>query len=196
MRLLVGLGNPGPRYQNTRHNLGWAALEEIIRQYGLTQDGRRFHGRFGSGQVGSERVAWLMPETYMNLSGQSVGEAVRFYKVPPESVLVFHDDLDLVLGRVKVKPGGGNGGHNGLKSIQQILGTPDFIRVRLGIGRPPGRMDPARYVLAPLTSDEQAVTGPRLTFLARELPALLDGQFSQAMNRLALHFQTLEEVAS
>ncbi|WP_085442354.1 aminoacyl-tRNA hydrolase [Magnetofaba australis] len=185
--LLVGLGNPGAQYANTRHNLGWDAVQAMARDHHLSGPSQRFKGLFGDGSISGERVYWLLPETYMNLSGESVGEAARFYKIEPEQVIVFHDDMDLPLGKVKMKVGGGNGGHNGLKSIQQHLGTADFTRIRLGIGRPPERWDPKRFVLAPFTSDERKISEPLLEALSFDaLPPLLAGDLPGAMNRLSL----------
>ncbi|MBF0454848.1 MAG: aminoacyl-tRNA hydrolase [Magnetococcales bacterium] len=184
MNLLVGLGNPGDRYRDTRHNLGWEAMDWIVRAYGLSNGASRFKGLYGDGRVGRHKVGWLCPQTFMNLSGESVGAAVRFFKLEPEQIVVFHDDLDLVPGRVRMKLGGGNGGHNGLKSIQQLIGSADFFRVRLGIGRPDGRMDPAKFVLAPFKPEERALIIPRLEGIPASLPALLDGDLPGAMNQL------------
>ena len=184
MILLVGLGNPGDRYQGSRHNLGFDAIDLLIRECGLSVGAQRFKGFFGTGRIGIQKVGWLKPETFMNLSGESVGAAARFFKLEPEQVIVFHDDLDLVSGRVRMKKGGGNGGHNGLKSIQQIIGSPDFIRVRLGIGRPPGRMDTTSFVLSRFKKEERELIDPRLEGLPNALPALLDGDLPGAMNQL------------
>lgn len=186
--LLVGLGNPGDRYHRTRHNLGWQALERIVDACALHAAGYRFEGRFGDGRVttgrGGHRVWWLMPETYMNLSGRSVGAAARFFKLQPEQIVVLHDDLDLEVGRIKIKRGGGNGGHNGLNSIQQVLGSANFTRVRLGIGRPPDGFPPARFVLAPFSALEQARVALTLERLPQAVPGILEGAFSVAMNHL------------
>ncbi|MBF0193242.1 MAG: aminoacyl-tRNA hydrolase [Magnetococcales bacterium] len=184
MNLLVGLGNPGEKYQGSRHNLGFDAIDLLIRECGLSVGSQRFKGVFGTGRVGTQKIGWLKPETFMNLSGESVGAAARFFKLEPEQVIVFHDDLDLVSGRVRMKKGGGNGGHNGLKSIQQIIGSPDFIRVRLGIGRPPGRMDTTNFVLSKFNKEERELIDPRLNGLPNALSALLDGDLPGAMNQL------------
>lgn len=183
MKLLVGLGNPGSKYQGTRHNVGFDALAVLVNHFGLTAGGERFGGWFGTGRVAGQSVVWLCPQTYMNLSGEAVGPAVHFYKLAPEEVVVFHDDLDVVPGRIKIKQGGGHGGHNGLKSIQQVLASPEFCRVRLGIGRPPGGMDPARYVLDPFPALERAVMDALLTQLPEILPLILAGDLSGAMNQ-------------
>lgn len=185
MWLLVGLGNPGERYRTTRHNLGRDALELVCQRWRLSGGQGRFAGRFGDGHVGEQRVAWLMPETFMNLSGRSVGEAARFYKIPPERIAVFHDDLDLAMTKVRIKVGGGNGGHNGLKSLQEHLSTPDFLRIRLGIGRPATGQDPASYVLSPFSGKERELLEPVLDALAKEVPAILLGDIPNALNRLS-----------
>ena len=201
MKLLVGLGNPGPRYANTRHNLGYDALERLVRDYGLASGGvafsvaaelagpgggrSRFKGLTGDGRVGGERVFWLFPDTYMNLSGESVGAVSRFRKLEPEDVIVFHDDLDLPLGKIKMKRGGGNAGHNGLKSIQQHLGTPNFVRIRLGIGRPATREPTEKFVLNPFTQPEREAVEPGLEALSRVFQKVLKDDFAGALNDMA-----------
>lgn len=184
MKLLVGLGNPGEKYRQTRHNLGWLALDHCIRAFGLQSVGDRFQGRFGDGRIGSNRVYFLYPETYMNRAGSSVASAARFFKLQPDQIVVFHDDLDLDVGRIRMKCGGGNGGHNGLKSIQELVGSAAFVRIRLGIGRPPPRMDVANFVLAPFSSEEHTLIDPLLDRLSQVLPSILDGDLPDAMNRL------------
>ncbi|MBF0285381.1 MAG: aminoacyl-tRNA hydrolase [Magnetococcales bacterium] len=185
MWLLVGLGNPGRAYESTRHNLGWDALGEIGRAFGLSSGVSRFRGRFGEGRIGPHRVQWLMPETFMNLSGHSVAEAMRFYKVDPSRVVVYHDDLDLPVGKVRMKSSGGHGGHNGLRSIQQQLGTADFLRVRLGIGRPVGPIPVEDHVLTRFSPEERRVVEAMLSQLPPTTPLLLEGDLAGAMNKLA-----------
>ena len=184
MKLLVGLGNPGERYARTRHNLGWLAVQEIIRVHGLSPGVSRFQGRFGDGQIDGARVAWLFPETFMNRAGQSVAAAVRFFKLEPGDILVFHDELELPPGRLRMKCGGGNAGHNGLKSIQQLLGSADFVRIRLGIGRPLPPVDPVGHVLTPFDADEIRLIEPILTGLPLVMPWVLRGALGEAVNRL------------
>jgi peptidyl-tRNA hydrolase, PTH1 family len=148
--LVAGLGNPGREYERTRHNVGWLVADELARRHGGSFRSK-FSGRVGEVRLGDLRLALLKPETYMNESGRSVGAAARFYKVPPEQTLLVHDDVDLEEGRLQARLGGGLAGHNGLRSIAQHLGTNDFLRLRIGVGRP-GRGDPrsvADYVLAP-----------------------------------------------
>jgi len=139
MLLLVGLGNPGTGYARHRHNIGFMAVDEIAHVHGFSPWKSKFQGKLAEGKFGTEKTLLLKPDTYMNLSGQSVAEAVRFHKMELAQVIVFHDDLDLAPGKVRTKLGGGHGGHNGLRSIDGILGA-DYHRVRLGIGHP-GRKD-------------------------------------------------------
>ena len=148
--LVVGLGNPGREYERTRHNVGWLVLDELARRHGGSFRSK-FSGRVAEVRLGDLRLALLKPETYMNESGRSVGAAARFYKVPPDGTLLVHDDVDLEEGRLQARLGGGLAGHNGLRSIAQHLGTNDFLRLRIGVGRPE-RGDPrpvADYVLSP-----------------------------------------------
>jgi len=148
--LVAGLGNPGREYERTRHNIGWLVLDELARRHGGSFRSK-FSGRLGEIRLDGLRLALLEPETYMNESGRSIGPAARFFKAPSESVLVVHDDVDLGEGRLQARLGGGLAGHNGLRSIAQTLGTPEFLRLRIGVGRP-GRGDRrsvADYVLSP-----------------------------------------------
>ena len=148
--LVAGLGNPGREYEQTRHNVGWLVADELARRHGGSFRSK-FSGRVTEVRLGDLRLALLKPETYMNESGRSVGAAARFYKVPSEQTLLVHDDVDLEEGRLQARLGGGLAGHNGLRSIAQHLGTNDFLRLRIGVGRP-GRGDPrpvADYVLSP-----------------------------------------------
>ena len=153
--LVVGLGNPGREYERTRHNVGWLVVDELARRL----DGRwreKFSGRLAEVRLDGLRLALLKPETFMNDSGRSVAAAARFFKVEPESLLVVHDDVDLEAGRLQARSGGGLAGHNGLRSLAQALGTQDFLRLRIGVGRP-GRGDPrsvADYVLSPFGAED------------------------------------------
>ena len=138
MWLFVGLGNPGSKYEKNRHNIGFMAMDAIAESYpSFSPFKSKFQGTLSEGRLANQKVILLKPETYMNNSGQSVIKAAQFYKIPPENVIAFHDELDIPASDIRVKKGGGNAGHNGLKSIQAHLGTPDFWRVRMGIGRPP-----------------------------------------------------------
>jgi PTH1 family peptidyl-tRNA hydrolase len=153
--LIAGLGNPGPEHARDRHNVGWMVVDELARRQDASFRSR-FRGRLADARVGDSRVALLKPETYMNESGRSISAAARFFKVEPEDLLVVHDDVDLPIGRLQVRMGGGLAGHNGLRSIAQALGTPEFSRVRIGVGRP-GRGDPrpvSDYVLSPFDAED------------------------------------------
>src|SRR5205085_5889268 len=155
--LVVGPGNPGREHARDRHNVGWMVVDELARRYGASWKGK-FSGQLAEIRVDGHRVALLKPETYMNESGRSVGGAARFYKVEPDAVLVIHDEIDLDHGRLQARRGGGLAGHNGLRSIAAHLGSQEFLRLRVGVGRP-GRGDaraPADYVLSPFTPDQDA----------------------------------------
>jgi len=155
--LVVGLGNPGREYERTRHNAGWLVLDELARRHGGSWRSK-FSGSLAEVRLGDAKLALLKPETYMNESGRSVGAAARFFKVPPEQVLVAHDDVDLESGRLQARNGGGLAGHNGLRSLGQHLGSQDFLRLRIGVGRPE-RGDPrsvADWVLSPFAPEEDA----------------------------------------
>ena len=153
--LVAGLGNPGPRHERDRHNVGWMVVDELARRRDASFKAK-FNGRLGEARLDRHRLALLKPETYMNESGRSIAAAAGFFKVPVDSVLVVHDDVDLELGRLQARAGGGLAGHNGLRSIAQMLGGPDFLRLRVGVGRP-GRgdhRDVADFVLSPFEPHE------------------------------------------
>jgi PTH1 family peptidyl-tRNA hydrolase len=155
MKLLVGLGNPGAQYERTRHNVGFRAVEAFARRHRIALDGRKWNAVWGSGEVAGEKVALVLPQTFMNLSGEAAGPAQRFFKVAPADTVAVHDELDLPFGRLMLKQGGGSAGHNGLKSLTQHLGGPDYLRLRIGVDRPPPQWDTANYVLANFTGSEE-----------------------------------------
>ncbi|QDT66232.1 aminoacyl-tRNA hydrolase [Calycomorphotria hydatis] len=155
MKLVVGLGNPGREYQNTRHNIGFEVIAELARNMGCSSGQKKFSGELWEGQLAGERVLLLTPWTYMNLSGDSVQAAVRFYKLSMEDILVICDDMNLEAGRLRLRASGSAGGQNGLKDIIAKLGGEDFPRLRVGIGRPPGRMSATNHVLGKYSSEEQ-----------------------------------------
>lgn len=158
MHLVVGLGNPGREYEGHRHNVGFMATSELRRVESFPDLREKFSGLFTRGEMRGEAVAVLAPQTFMNLSGDSVQPAAAFLKVPAANVIVVHDELDIPFGEVRLKQGGGHAGHNGLRSIMQRLGTPDFVRVRIGIGRPPPSFpgDVAAFVLRNFEATERA----------------------------------------
>jgi len=161
LKLIVGLGNPGPEYAKNRHNVGFQVVDLLAERHGLEFDKFQKRARLALGRITlaggwAGRVLLAKPMTYMNASGESVGALARFYKVLPSDILIVSDDLDLPVGRIRLRPRGGSGGQKGIKSIIQHLGTEDFPRLRIGIGRPPGRMDPAAYVLQAFSSAQEA----------------------------------------
>jgi PTH1 family peptidyl-tRNA hydrolase len=173
--LFVGLGNPEPRYQRNRHNLGFRAIEALGAKIGA-EWARKFGGELGQGVIGEAKVLLLKPLTFMNRSGEAVAPAARFFKVPLPQLWVVHDELDLELGRVQLKQGGGTGGHNGLRSIEAALGAREFGRLRLGIGRPPAGWDPADYVLSDFPkSEDEAVEAEVQAALAAMLAVVTEG---------------------
>jgi PTH1 family peptidyl-tRNA hydrolase len=157
MRLVVGLGNPGRRYRGTRHNLGWEVLDRLAASHGISIDTEDGYAEVGRGVIAGRRVLLARPQTYVNASGVAVADLRRRHRVPLEHLVVIVDDLDLALGAVRVRERGSHGGHNGLRSIIEVLGTSEFPRIRIGIGRPPLGVDPAEYVLERPTPEERAL---------------------------------------
>ena len=185
MQIFAGLGNPGPKYAANRHNIGFMALDRIAEAHGFGPWKARFQGETAEGRLGTEKVLLLKPTTFMNLSGQSVGEAMRFYKLEPEDVTVFHDELDLAPGKLKVKTGGGHAGHNGLRSMHAHIGE-NYRRVRLGIGHP-GRKDlVSHYVLHDFAKADQDWLDDLLRGIADGAPELAAGRNDRFLNAVAL----------
>jgi len=185
MKLFVGLGNPGPKYARNRHNVGFMAVDRIHEDHGFSPWRGKFRGQASEGRLGGEKVILLKPETYMNLSGEAVGEAMRFYKLAPGDVVVFHDELDLAPGRIRVKKGGGHAGHNGLRSIHQHIGA-DYTRVRIGIGHPRHKDLVARYVLHDFARADQEWLDDLLRGIGDGAPDLARGDGGRFMNAVAL----------
>lgn len=185
MILIAGLGNPGPRYAGNRHNIGFMAAEAIARHHGMAPWRRRFHGETADGLIGGERAVVIKPLTYMNESGRSVGEAMRFYGLTPDDVVVLHDELDLPPGKIRIKSGGGHAGHNGLRSIHAHIG-PEFHRVRLGIGHP-GHKDLVQvYVLHDFAKADREWLAPLLDAIAEAAPKLARREFASFQNKVHL----------
>ena len=188
MRLIVGLGNPGSRYARNRHNIGFMAVDAIARRYGFPSFRSRFKGEVAEATVGEGRRLLLKPQTYMNDSGESVLAAMSFYKILPSEILVFHDELDLKPGKVRVKRGGGSAGHNGLRSIDAMIGA-DYWRVRLGIGHPGVKELVHPYVLQNFPPDEASEwVAPVLDAVAETVPLLLGGAPDAFMSEVARRF--------
>lgn len=172
MYLLVGLGNPGAEYVRNRHNIGFMCVDEIKESYGFPHEKSKFSGLVTEGKIDNERVCLFKPLTYMNRSGKAVAAAAHFFKIPPDHVIVFHDDLDLLPGTVRVKQGGGHGGHNGLRDLDAHIGS-SYWRVRIGIGRPPHKEAVSSYVLSNFSKVDQTWVEPLLLRLADEAHLLL-----------------------
>jgi peptidyl-tRNA hydrolase, PTH1 family len=184
VRLIVGLGNPGPKYEDTRHNLGFRVVDAVSEKLGNPSWREKFSGVFAQTERAAEQVGLLKPMTFMNLSGRSVQAAKAFYKVPTEDLVVVHDELDLPFGQVRLKAGGGDAGHNGLRSISEVIG-PDYTRLRIGVGRPPPefRGSGADFVLQALAPAEQAEVGNVIGRAVEAVLLVMDAGLSRAMNQ-------------
>ncbi len=180
--MIVGLGNPGPRYERNRHNVGFQVVDALAAGHGLTFDKRQFKALLAQGTIQGRRVLLVKPQTYMNLSGEAVQPLAHYYKVELSHLMVVFDDMDLPLGTLRLRPFGGAGGHKGMKSIIARLGSQRFPRLRIGIGRPPGRMDPAAYVLQDFTAEEEAIMAQVRERAVQALETWLDRGLDAAMN--------------
>ena len=185
MLLWVGLGNPEPGMARNRHNIGFMALDVIAARHGFSPWRNRFKGLVSEGSIGGEKILALKPMTYMNLSGEAVQAASAFYKLPVEAITAFHDELDLVPGKLRVKRGGGAAGHNGLRSIDRQLGSPDYWRVRMGIGHPGSKDRVMPYVLGDFSKGDQEWLLPFLDAIADAAPMLAAGRTAEFMTRVA-----------
>lgn len=185
MRLFVGLGNPGAKYARNRHNIGFMAVDRIAEDHGFGPWRGKFQGQISEGRFGSDKVLLLKPETYMNLSGNSVAAAAQFYKLTPADIVVFHDELDLAPGKCRVKTGGGHAGHNGLRSIHGQMG-PDYTRVRLGIGHPGHKDAVSHYVLHDFPKADAEWLDDLLRGISDGAPALAAGDTGRFTNAVAL----------
>ena len=182
--MLVGLGNPGREYRGNRHNVGFMAVEEIARRAGIDLRSKKFSAHMGQGELAGSRLVLLLPETFMNLSGDSVQPAMAFFKVAPADLIVLHDELDLPFGKLQVKDGGGHGGHNGLRSIAGRLASQAFKRIRIGIGRPANVNIPvADYVLSDFQSSERGTLDEVLGASSDAVEMILRHGVGRAMNR-------------
>ena len=186
MLLWVGLGNPEPGMARHRHNIGFMALDVIADRHRFTPWRQRFRAAIADGTIDGVKIIALKPLTYMNDSGSAVQSAVGFFKLPPEAITVFHDDIDLAPGKVRVKRGGSAAGHNGLRSIDRCLAAPDYWRVRLGIGHPRDRSRVTSHVLGNFTSAEEDWLIPMLEAVSKSLPLLVEGKPEDFMTKVAL----------
>ena len=191
MKLIVGLGNPGKAYVNSRHNLGFQCINQFAREHNITWKGRRAKARVGNGVVAGTFVILAKPSTFMNLSGNSVGPLMRYYKITLSNLLVIYDDLDFPLGTIKLRQGGGSGGHNGIKSIIDHAGSQDFPRIRVGIGQlpdentsePPQINQKVSYVLGQFTAREKPVVAEVCAQVSRAIHSFLSEGIDAAMNK-------------
>jgi peptidyl-tRNA hydrolase, PTH1 family len=188
MQLFVGLGNPGDKYSNNRHNVGFMAIDAIARRHGFAGFRQKFRGLISEGTIAGEKVLLLKPQTWMNNSGDSIQEVVSFYKLSAEDVTVLYDEIDLAPGKVRIKRGGGNGGHNGLRSIDPQIGT-NYRRVRLGVGHPGHKDAVMPHVLGDFSKAERQWLAPLLEAIADNADLLVRGDDNTLMNRLAVAVQ-------
>lgn len=187
MQVIAGLGNPGPTYQHTRHNVGFMAVEAIARRHNFSDPVEKYHGLLREGRIGGQKLRLFQPMTFMNRSGIPLGELARFFKIPPEDVAVLYDELDLPLGKIRVKQGGGHNGHNGLKSIDAHYGVP-YHRVRIGIDRPQlGSV--TNHVLGNFTADEAPVVNALCDAMADHAELLVKNDAAGFMNKISLAMQ-------
>ena len=183
--LIVGLGNPGPRYEATRHNIGQVVVDELAARRGETFRAHKANARVAETWLrpGGDKLVLAKANTFMNVSGGPVAGLAKFYGIDPEHVVVVHDELDIPFDTLKLKVGGGHGGHNGVRDVAKALGTPDFPRVRVGIGRPPGRQDPADWVLDPFSATERATLANLVADAADAVEMLVDDGLEAAQQR-------------
>jgi PTH1 family peptidyl-tRNA hydrolase len=181
--LVVGLGNPGREYRDTRHNVGFQVIDQLCKVMGVSISKVQSKALIGIGTLEGQKVIVAKPQTFMNLSGQAVSGLMRFYKVPTQQLIVAHDDLDLPLGTLRLRPGGGSAGQKGVASTIQQLGTENFARLRVGIGRPPGQMDPSAYVLKKFTAAEQELLALVLDRAAAAVKVFVRDGLETAMNQ-------------
>ncbi|MGV6811960.1 MAG: aminoacyl-tRNA hydrolase [Brevirhabdus sp.] len=185
MRLFVGLGNPGQKYAKNRHNIGWMAVDRIAEDHGFAPWRSKFQGQISEGKLGAEKVILLKPETFMNLSGQSVGEAMRFFKLAPADVTVFHDEIDLAPAKLRVKQGGGHAGHNGLRSVHQHIGA-DYQRVRMGVGHPGHKDRVPGFVLSDFSKADADWLDDMMRGISDGATSLASGDTAKFTNAVAL----------
>jgi PTH1 family peptidyl-tRNA hydrolase len=179
--LVVGLGNPGRQYAQNRHNVGFQSVDHLARVHSIDLKKTRFKALYGQGQIAGQRVMLAKPLTFMNESGQAVGALSRYYKAPVERIIVIYDDIDLALGKIRVRPGGSSGGHNGIKSLLQHVGQDSFVRIRIGIGRP-AQGDPVDYVLNDFDRDQEPIIAHAYEWVDEIIRCILREGVQQAMN--------------
>jgi len=182
MKLIAGLGNPGREYAGTRHNVGFEVVDVLVNRYGMSSPRNRFDSEAFDGMIGAEKVILLKPQTYMNLSGKAVQGAMAFYQLTPADILIVLDDLALPCGKLRIRPGGSSGGHNGLKDIERALGTSQYPRLRLGIDASPSFMDAKDYVLSRFTDEQRKLIDPVIKKAADAVVCWIEKGTNAAMN--------------
>jgi len=183
MYLIVGLGNPEEEYSKTRHNMGFNTINKISQQYNIEVKQNKFQALYGSGMIEKEKVILLKPQTYMNLSGESIKEVVNFYNIEPKEIIVIYDDIDIEKGKIKLRKKGGAGSHNGMKSVVEELNTTDFARIRVGIGQPEFKSDMINYVIGKVPEDEQKILKEGTHKAAEAVEEILKNGIDIAMNK-------------
>jgi PTH1 family peptidyl-tRNA hydrolase len=191
MHLIVGLGNPGNRYENTRHNAGFLVIDRLADRWGVSVEKKQLGALVGTARIGSQSVVFAKPQSFMNRSGQPVASLLGYYKVEPVNLIVVHDELDLELGRVKLKLGGGHGGHNGIRDIKAQLGKRDFSRVRFGVSKAPEGWDTANYVLGKWPSSDQSVVKSAVDQAADAVESIVRDGLESAMNHFNIRTDTV-----
>jgi PTH1 family peptidyl-tRNA hydrolase len=181
--VIAGLGNPGDRYRRSRHNIGFMVVDYLAAQHGTAGPIQKFKASYREGSLGGASVILVQPQTFYNLSGESISSIIQYFRIPPERLIVVHDDLDLAVGRLRIKRGGGDAGNRGVRSIAQALGTPDFIRARVGIGRPDEGAQAAEHVLAQMGNDELRILQQAIDRAAAAIEAVIAEGLEAAMNR-------------
>ena len=182
MYLIVGLGNPEKDYAGTRHNMGFDVINEIAKEYNISVEKPKFKGLYGSGMIGSEKVILLKPQTFMNLSGESVREIMDFYKISAENIIVVYDDIDIAAGNIRIRKSGSAGTHNGMKSVIQHVNTSMFYRVRVGIGKPNENIDMINYVIGHVSKEEHDILNQGVTKAKEAVACIVKNGIDKAMN--------------
>ncbi|MBR7164378.1 MAG: aminoacyl-tRNA hydrolase [Clostridia bacterium] len=183
MYVILGIGNPGKQYENTKHNIGFISLDFLSASLGVEMNKIKHKALIGEGKIGMEKVLLVKPQTFVNLSGESAGEILNFYKIPPENLIVIYDDVNLDAGRIRIRPKGSDGGHNGIKSILYHVKSDQFPRIRLGVGKKPAEYDLADWVLSKFTDEEIKILSKAVDLVPDMVREIIENGAQSAMNR-------------
>ncbi len=183
MYVILGIGNPGKQYENTKHNIGFISLDFLAASLGIQMNKIKHKAIIGEGKIGTEKVLLVKPQTFVNLSGESAAEILKFYKIPPENLIVIYDDVNLDAGRIRIRPKGSDGGHNGIKSILYHVKSDAFPRIRLGVGKKPEGYDLAAWVLSKFTKEETSVLSKAVDLVPDMVREIIENGAGSAMNR-------------